>query len=225
MEFTEEYFNSLSPKQRALLNADLNIKLNETGKLGDVRLGGDPYNNVLINKANRLYQRVNNEPEDTKEYLLNKTTPPLAIRAMANSLSDTPVNYTEADLTTNELDELRKAVHSAEMRRLGGRPYNGVQYSNYNNPITYSSMSLGELATNINNPEFNVINSLGRFDYHTDKNGNVIVTDTYDFNPTSTPKDNSIKSIIKRDYIEANSKPFNWNINLGKQNEWRLYND
>lgn len=214
-----EYFESLSPTQRFHLNPKLNIILNEESNIGDVKVGGDPYSNVLTNKANRLHQRNTNQPEETKEHLLGITAP-LAMRALVNGLT-AGKDLTEADLTPSEQAILRQTIQTAELARRGGRPYDGVKYSDYNNPKPFNTISAPEaLFRTLFDKEFNITNSLGQFNYHTDKNGNIIVTDRYDFNSDTTPKGKGFKDTLRREYIEPNNKPFNWNINLGNPKDW-----
>lgn len=217
--FNEEYFDSLSPTQRSQLNGLLNIRLGEGPILGNTKVGGDPYTSSLVNRSNRLYQRKTNQPEETKEHLLNSAMP-LAIRALANGITDGRT-LTEADLTPEEQSLIRQKIQTAELARKAGRPYDGVQYTDYNNPKTFNTVSTPEaIYRTFADKEFNIVNSLGRFNYHTDKNGNIIVTDIYDFNADTSPKGNGINATIRREYIEPNNKPYNWNINLGNPKNW-----
>lgn len=142
-----------------------------------------------------------------------------AIRALSNSLMGS-ANWTEQDFTPEELVQLRRAYQNSQRRLQTRGGVGGLQYGDYPDPTSYSQTSLLELPKKLMSTGYNVTNTLGRAQYFTSPEGNVIIQDTYDFNPNATPKGNDILSIVRRNFIEPNAKPFNMNINIGNPNKW-----
>lgn len=149
---------------------------------------------------------------------------PTAGRTFLETIQGNKDEITEKNFTPDELLYLRNLIDSTEGR-------GNVQYFDYGN-LARSKMKEGgarPMSTtptmfSLGDPSGNLQTTLGRFNYATDANGNLIVQDRYDFNPMSQ----------NQGYAAAASGPFgvihnyaeraipqgsgrNVNINLGKK--------
>ena len=92
----------------------------------------------------------------------------------------------------------------------------------------YTEGNEGVIERNIS-PQGQMAHILGKFDYHTDSNGNVIVTDTYDFNHnrgTTSPNAlynffrNKVAPTISTSSLQPDDGKYHFSINLGNPQKW-----
>ena len=141
---------------------------------------------------------------------------PTAGRVFLESMQGKRGPITEADFTSDELNQLRQLINSTEGR-------GNVQYKNYVNAkkkLLKERMAFADLPPSIlaiTNPLGNTAATLGRFKYVRDADGNLRAIDDYDFNPIEG--DSYSPYAILRRYAGEKMPPGTGrpvNINLGK---------
>ena len=123
---------------------------------------------------------------------------PTAGRTFLETVQGNKNEITEKNFTPEELSYLRNLIDSTAGR-------GNVQYSDYGN-LARSKMKEGAgrpwsttpSLFSLGDPMGNLQTTLGRFNYATDENGNLIVKDSYNFNPMSQ----------NRGYAAAMTGPF-----------------
>ena len=146
---------------------------------------------------------------------------PTAGRIFLESMQGKRGPITEDDFSPEELNNLRQLISSTEGR-------GNVQYKDYvkqkkkllsEGKFVFADLPPSILA--VTNPLGNTAATLGRFNYAKDSQGNLRVTDNYDFNPTNYDQTSAAYSPFGALRVYAGEKmppgtgrPVN--INLGK---------
>lgn len=172
---------------------------------------------------------------------------PTNLRYLLKSLSGNNTSVTNANsgFSEAEMNALRQAYLNSQKRfaewekdvALHGEPYDeaGEAYFTMKaNPyITYSDYNMGGLNQSYddkniktiiknsqNSPAYRMGSTIGQAHYKKDKNGNIILRDTYDF-----PKDLKVtsKGLQLLHSLGANlGTPYSINLNLGNPSTWNL---
>jgi hypothetical protein len=108
---------------------------------------------------------------------------PTSARTLLETVQGKKEPITESNFSPKELNVLRQLIEST-----GGR--GNVQYDDYTNFMKRQQQEKGTIPASIApnvlsmlDPIGNVQTTLGRFTYASDADGNLVVTDKYDFNP------------------------------------------
>lgn len=124
------------------------------------------------------------------------------------------------DFNERQIAELRQAVYNkmfendrpeywSKVTAYNNNPYikDRDKINTRNNAVGYGNYPPGEMA-----------NILGRFYFNKDKNGNITISDSYDFNNHNAEfyDPRFLPIILGRKY----GVPYNININLGNPNTW-----
>lgn len=104
---------------------------------------------------------------------------PTAGRVLLETAQGKKKKITESDFTADELAAMRRLIKST-----GDKGY--VTYRDYADIADKENSSAVPSVLSIFDPLGNVQTTLGRFKYSRDKDGNVVATDAYDFNPVET---------------------------------------
>ncbi len=120
------------------------------------------------------------------DFLLQKLNPemfPTSAKTLIETVQGNREPITEKNFTPEELESLKALIAMTNNR-------GNVQYSDYTEFMRKMQKEKGTIPASIApnvlsilDPIGNVQTTLGRFKYSRDANGNLIVVDTYDFNP------------------------------------------
>jgi len=177
--------------------------------LGRLTSGEDPFattqelrypqpknlNNNSLNKTENGLFSLNTTTEQKStnsisnsliDFLLQKLNPelfPTAAKTLIETVQGNKEPITEKNFTPQELESLKALIGMTNNR-------GNVQYSDYTEFMRKMQKEKGTIPASIApnvlsilDPIGNVHTTLGRFKYYRDANGNLIVVDTYDFNP------------------------------------------
>ena len=155
-------------------------------------------NDESLNKKQNGLFSYNKTPEQQSlgsttnnfvDYLLQKFNPqifPTAGKTFIETVQGSKERITEKNFTTEELTALKNLIESTNNR-------GNVQYEDYFNLMQKEFKEKGTIPASFSpsilsilDPIGNVETTLGRFKYSRDANGNLIVVDSYDFNPIPT---------------------------------------
>lgn len=131
------------------------------------------------------------------------------------------------DFTNKELDILRQAIFNQqyEMNMFGPKTYRAMLEDAFKRN-GYTSRDVTPNANNAvgqwNYPDDKgtMSNTVGRFFYNTDKNGNVTITDTYNANGDEGITD-PLRTVGLK-LLQIRNNPYNINLNLGNPKDWNL---
>lgn len=158
---------------------------------------------------------------------------PSNVRAYVKQFYNT-TPLTEKYLTPQDIQALRRAYYNQEdMRRYVGDDSfrasyinpQSIRYNNYsrknNRPDSFEDSVVGNIVNSLFDPDYRMSSLVGRANYHIDKNGNVIITDRYDFNK-GIDLQNANPLYKTLHWAGTNfGRPYDVNINLGNPKDWR----
>lgn len=123
------------------------------------------------------------------DFVVQRVNPnwfPTAGRLFAQTAQGERKPITEADYTPEELAFIRRMIE------IKGGTEGSIQYPDYTKTADVERSRTGSIPvtlapglSSLADPLGNVQTSLGRFRYYRDENGNLMVVDSYDFNPPS----------------------------------------
>ena len=157
---------------------------------------------------------------------------PSNIRAYVKQFYDT-TPLTEKYLNQQDIQALRRAyLNQEDMRRYVGDDNfrasyinpQSIRYNNYtrknNRPDSFEDSVVGNIVNSLLDPDYRMGSLVGSANYHIDKNGNVIITDRYDFNK-GIDLQNANPLYKTLHWAGTNfGKPYDVNINLGNPKNW-----
>ena len=173
----------------------------------------------MAESANALAPKMTgvNRLIDWAAQKVNPTWFPTSARTLFETVQGNRDPITETNFSPAELDVMRQLIEST-----GDRGH--VQYADYINFMKKQQQEKGTIPASMTpsmlsilDPIGNVQNTLGRFTYSRDSQGNLIVVDSYDFNKQG-PSTSSVIGAI-RDYASEKIPPGSGrqvNINLGR---------
>ena len=160
---------------------------------------------------------------------------PSNIRAYVKQFYDT-TPLTEQYLNSQDIQALRRAYYNQEDMRnyVGDDSFRAsyidpqsIRYNNYrrknNRPDSFEDSVIGNVVNSLFDADYRMGSLVGSANYHADKNGNVIITDRYDFNK-GIDLQNANPLYKALHWAGTNlGKPYDVNINLGNPKNW--YNE
>jgi hypothetical protein len=141
---------------------------------------------------------------------------PSSVRTFLETVQGSKAPITESQFSPEELQTLRQLIEST-----GDKGH--VQYGDYTNFMQKQRREKGAIPMSITpnvlsmlDPIGNVQTTLGRFTYARDVDGNLIVTDNYDFNPIRTMSGayGALRNYATEKVPPGAGRPVN--INLGR---------
>ena len=176
---------------------------------------------------------------------------PSNIRFLYDKIAGNDRVHTENDLRQSDIKALRDAYISANPRNelLDALAIQGVNYINrprdiiyddYNRVYYQPTWDFGRydvyttpklpqdekslkkiLQASLHSPGYRMSTAIGKADYFTDDNGNVIVTDKYKYDPKLfNPSENAIYEWVRNKVAPKYGKEYDVRINLGNPNNW-----
>jgi hypothetical protein len=110
-----------------------------------------------------------------------------APRTLIETAQGVKTPITEQNYTPEELDLLRRLI------AFTGKKEGDIQYKDYA-AFAKQQPNAGDVKWTFLTPLENIKMSLGRFNFKRDANGNVVVYDTYDFNPPSPDSNQEVRT-------------------------------
>ena len=122
--------------------------------------------------------------EDKPEEIKNNRLIPINIRQMMYDIFGGDRDVTEEDLSSNELTALRSIITPEVLRKgkLEYKDYATTEGDNVYSDVGGSVQGSNPIAKSFSDPAYALKTTLGQAKVFTDKNGNVIIEDRYNFN-------------------------------------------
>lgn len=127
-----------------------------------------------------------------------KKTVPINMRQYADAALGDKTPLTESDLWASDLDAIKNAINNSDTSGVIGYGDYGaepLEFSDWGNPESRGDglSMLDLIIKSYTDPKFRMETTLGLANVHTDTNGDVVVTDTYNFGATPELLDAEVK--------------------------------